>query len=141
MPHSNLIISTATFLTLVSDIALVLFGIGLVLRVPAILATRRFLAAHVLGLSLLVTAGALCGSLLFSNVLGFDPCVLCWIQRIFIYPQVLLVAMAMYFKEHTITKYLLGLSHEVQAISTSAMVGTASGLCQISQHREGGNTK
>jgi disulfide bond formation protein DsbB len=39
-----------------------------------------------LGLAVLATSG----SLYFSNILGYTPCHLCWFQRIFMYPLVLL---------------------------------------------------
>ena len=34
--------------------------------------------------------GSVLTSLFYSNVVGFPPCELCWIQRLFIYPQVLM---------------------------------------------------
>src|SRR6476659_3752234 len=35
---------------------------------------------------------ATCGSLFFSEVLGWRPCVLCWYQRILMYPLAILLA-------------------------------------------------
>lgn len=37
---------------------------------------------------------ALLGSLFYSEVMGFVPCELCWIQRIFMYPLVLIYGVA-----------------------------------------------
>lgn len=110
MIYSSLIVPVTTTLTLVGDIVLVLFVLGLVLRVPFIISLRRFVGRHATLLSLLVALAALAGSLLYSEVLAFDPCILCWIQRIFIYPQIILAGLALYWKDHGITKYLLGLS-------------------------------
>lgn len=45
-------------------------------------------------LGLMVSALAVAGSLFFSNIVGFTPCELCWWQRIFIYPQVVIFALA-----------------------------------------------
>lgn len=42
---------------------------------------------------------AMAGSLYFSAVVGFAPCVLCWYQRIMMYPLVLLLAMALLLRE------------------------------------------
>jgi len=39
-----------------------------------------------LRLSFLISLSAIFGSLYFSEVLGYPPCVLCWYQRICIYP-------------------------------------------------------
>jgi disulfide bond formation protein DsbB len=38
----------------------------------------------------LTALGSVLTSLFYSNVVGFPPCELCWIQRLFIYPQVLM---------------------------------------------------
>lgn len=37
---------------------------------------------------------ALLGSLFFSEVMGYTPCQLCWIQRIFMYPLVIIYGVA-----------------------------------------------
>ncbi len=42
---------------------------------------------------------AMAGSLYFSSVIGFAPCVLCWYQRIMMYPLVLLLAVALWLRE------------------------------------------
>lgn len=58
-------------------------------------------------------AFALGGALLtlyYSDVLGFEPCPLCWWQRIFLYPQVLLFALAAWRKEMNIAVYSIALS-------------------------------
>lgn len=34
------------------------------------------------------------GSLTYSDIIGYEPCKLCWFQRIFMYPQVLLLGFA-----------------------------------------------
>lgn len=41
-------------------------------------------------------------SLFYSNVVGFPPCELCWINRIFIYPQVILFGMELYKRDRAI---------------------------------------
>ncbi len=62
--------------------------------------------------ALLFTAStiALIGSLSYSEIIGFPPCELCWIQRIFMYPQALLSFIAFIKKDKGIIPYLLGLS-------------------------------
>ena len=37
---------------------------------------------------------ATCGSLYFSEIRGYLPCELCWIQRIFMYPLVIIIGIA-----------------------------------------------
>ena len=43
----------------------------------------------------LIAMAALFGSLFFSEVMGLKPCVLCWWQRIFVYPLAVLFLVAM----------------------------------------------
>jgi disulfide bond formation protein DsbB len=58
------------------------------------------------GVSLIATAG----SLFFSEVLKYIPCDLCWYQRIFMYPLVILLGVASAKKDYTISLYGLILS-------------------------------
>ncbi|MEK7180204.1 MAG: disulfide bond formation protein B [Patescibacteria group bacterium] len=69
-----------------------------------------FLGHYALHAGTLISFGALAGSLLFSNAIGFVPCELCWVQRIFIYPQALLFAIALYKKDEAVVDYSLALS-------------------------------
>jgi disulfide bond formation protein DsbB len=43
---------------------------------------------------LLVLSGTLL-SLFYSNIIGYEPCELCWYQRIFLYPQLILFSLAL----------------------------------------------
>ncbi len=53
---------------------------------------------------------AIIGSLIFSDYYGIEPCKLCWIQRIFIYPQALIMSIAAYTKDTRAWTYSLWLS-------------------------------
>ncbi|KPC98964.1 Disulfide bond formation protein C [Geobacillus sp. BCO2] len=50
------------------------------------------------------------GSLYFSEVLGFIPCDLCWFQRIFMYPQVIILGIAIVRKDAAAARYSFTLS-------------------------------
>jgi disulfide bond formation protein DsbB len=50
---------------------------------------------------------AISGSLYFSNVALFVPCDLCWWQRIMMYPQVILLGIALWRKDYGIAYYSL----------------------------------
>lgn len=50
---------------------------------------------------------AMAGSLYFSEVLLFVPCVLCWYQRITLYPLVAILLVGMYFKDSKVYRYVL----------------------------------
>ncbi len=50
---------------------------------------------------------AMLGSLYFSEVLKYPPCVLCWWQRIAIYPMVLLLAVGIIRKDRAVFFYTM----------------------------------
>jgi len=45
------------------------------------------------------------GSLYYSEVAKFAPCVLCWYQRIFVYANVFILGLAVYQKEKAVIPY------------------------------------
>nr|WP_283942849.1 disulfide oxidoreductase [Paenibacillus konkukensis] len=57
-----------------------------------------------------VSLVAVAGSLFLSEVLGFEPCKLCWFQRIFMYPLVIVLGMACYKNDRRLISYVLPLS-------------------------------
>ena len=58
---------------------------------------------------LVVTVSAM-GSLFFSYVMGFAPCVLCWYQRIFLFPLVIILAVGLFPFDKYVVKYALPLA-------------------------------
>ena len=56
----------------------------------------RKTAEHAFLIGFLISFFSLVASLFYSNIIGFAPCELCWWQRIFLYPQVVLFAVALY---------------------------------------------
>lgn len=50
------------------------------------------------------------GSLFFSHVVGFAPCILCWYQRIFLFPLVILLAVGLFPLDKNIVKYAFPLA-------------------------------
>lgn len=57
---------------------------------------------------LIVTAATL-GSLFFSEIMNFPPCALCWYQRIFIYPLVIMIPMGLFPFDRSVIRYSLPL--------------------------------
>jgi len=49
-------------------------------------------------------------SLVYSQFVGYPPCELCWIQRIFLYPQVIILGLAIWKKTKDAKVYCLTLS-------------------------------
>ncbi|MDP1529135.1 MAG: disulfide bond formation protein B [Rhodoferax sp.] len=58
----------------------------------------------------LVAASATLGALFMSEVMGFAPCVLCWWQRIFMFPLVLILALGLFPFDRTVLRYALPLA-------------------------------
>lgn len=51
----------------------------------------KYIGENAVAASLLVATMATVSSLFLSEVAGFPPCKLCWFQRIFMYPQVIVL--------------------------------------------------
>ena len=63
-----------------------------------------------LWLAFLLTLGATALTLYYSEVLGFAPCGWCWVQRVFLWPQVLLFAIALYKQERAVVDFSIAFS-------------------------------
>lgn len=53
-----------------------------------------------------VSLAAALGSLFFSEVMGFPPCVLCWYQRISMYSVVVVSTVALLVRDRAVARYL-----------------------------------
>lgn len=53
---------------------------------------------YAVALAFLVALAAIAGSLFYSEIVGFEPCVLCWWQRIFLYPLAIIFGVAIWKK-------------------------------------------
>lgn len=69
-----------------------------------------FIKNNLLNFALLQAILATAGSLIFSEILKFPPCVLCWYQRIFMYPLVLILAVGILKKDKNTSYFVLPLS-------------------------------
>lgn len=49
-------------------------------------------------------------TLIYSEVFGFVPCGLCWLQRVFLYPQVFILAVALWYRDKTAARYGIALA-------------------------------
>lgn len=58
-------------------------------------------------LSFLIASVATLGSLFFSEVMDFVPCNMCWYQRIFMYPLVLIFLMGILYPDDKVFKYAM----------------------------------
>ena len=59
---------------------------------------------------LIIAAASIIGSLGFSEGYAFSPCKLCWVQRIFHYPQLFIFAIGLYYNDLRSWTYSIWLS-------------------------------
>lgn len=71
---------------------------------------KQLLSSYGLYLAWIVSLIGLLGSLYFSEIAGYAPCTLCWVQRIFMYPLALLLGIAQYLNDKSIIKYVMPLT-------------------------------
>jgi disulfide bond formation protein DsbB len=69
------------------------------------------------GLALVVALTATAGSLYFSESVGYIPCVLCWFQRIAMYPLVPVLLVASIRRERTVAPYVIASAAAGLAVS------------------------
>ena len=103
---------------LLAAIGTVLLNIGVFKLLVAMLWPEswfgRMARTYMLRLGLWAAFGfALAGTIItlyYSEYLGATPCGLCWLQRIFLYPQVVLFAIAAWRKDTSVAVYSIALS-------------------------------
>lgn len=71
---------------------------------------KRFLGKYALYIAFVQAWAAVLGSLYFSEVAGLRPCLLCWYQRILMYPLALLFAVAIWRNDKKVYFYALPFS-------------------------------
>ena len=101
-------INTVLALLTVLGGALFLIGTGAIIFRRDLF--RRFPARFALPAAFIVALIATAGSLFYSEIAGYTPCELCWFQRILMYPQVILLGVALAVKDQKIMRYILWLS-------------------------------
>jgi disulfide bond formation protein DsbB len=100
-PFVQNITNIGSFLTVVIDIFAVILFFILITPLRRSGWTGRFAAwfgDNAILLGFLVAFLATAGSLFYENIAGFAPCLLCWWQRIFLYPQALLLFIALIWR-------------------------------------------
>ena len=64
---------------------------------------------HLLGLCFLISLFSVFFSLIYSEIIHFLPCYLCWWQRVFLIPTFFLFGMALWYKDRKVVRYALSL--------------------------------
>ena len=69
----------------------------------------NFIDKHYLNLAFIVAFMSASFSLVYSEIIGYVPCYLCWYQRVFLFPLVFIFGSAIWNKDRKIVKYVLPL--------------------------------
>jgi len=112
---TQITINILAHITLFSNIALVLLVMVFVISRFGILVKAsqnvgKFLRSYSLGFAFIISLTATLGSLYFSEVAGFEPCKLCWFQRIFMYPLPIIIGKFLWNKNKNAFDYIKPLS-------------------------------
>ena len=70
----------------------------------------KFIKENLAQLALLQAVVAMSGSLFFSEIMKLPPCLLCWYQRICMYPLVAILAIGIWKKDKSLPFFVLPLS-------------------------------
>ncbi len=89
--------------------SVILLVLGLIDKSGVISEVKMFISRYALPLAFITALAAVSGSLYLSEILHWIPCELCWFQRIFMYPQVIIIGLALIYKDKTVWRYILPL--------------------------------
>jgi len=108
--NAALITQILAFATVVADVALLGVFVGMLFGKYPQDYLPASLVRPVLLWGTLIALFSVVASLYYSEIVGFEPCTLCWWQRIFIYPQVILFFVAWRRVSYGVWRYTLPLS-------------------------------
>jgi len=109
---SSLLTTTLSVFTIIGQVGLVAGLIALFVKGPNGEPNLLIKLIHRFGLwiILLISLSGTLLSLYYSNIVGLEPCLLCWWQRVFLYPQVIIAIIAIWRKDHGVFIYTFWLS-------------------------------
>lgn len=111
---ADIVTTFLSFLTLLGNILFVILLLAYNLPFAFLADIKHFanklIRQYGLSFILLVSVSSLLGSLFYSEVALYQPCVLCWYQRIFMYPLAILVLVSMRRKTKDVVHYILPLA-------------------------------
>ena len=102
---------------LLSHAVLVVLFLALLSRHSWGAGLQVFLGKYTTVLACLVSLIAVVGSLFYSEIVGFEPCVLCWWQRIFLYPLLIIFGVAVWKKPTSAFLYAVPLALAAALVS------------------------
>lgn len=92
-------------LTILAHLALGGVLAGYLFSPPFRVQAKMFGARWGMRVAFITASGAVAASLIYSEVAGYAPCVLCWWQRVFLYPLVPLFGLALLRTDRGAVRY------------------------------------
>lgn len=108
-----------TFFALLTIVAFAVVLVVAVARVSVVVrpgtratfeAASAATAPSAIAMAAIVATLATIGSLYFSEVAGYEPCRLCWFQRIAMYPLTVILWLAVAWRDRTVIPYVVALA-------------------------------
>jgi len=99
-----------TSATLLGNFTLVVFVVLLILRCPCIARVREYLGRTAMLWAFIIATTATLGSLAFSIIAGYQACILCWIQRLFMFPEPLLLGYGLWARRIVMLRVAFGVA-------------------------------
>lgn len=99
-----------SIMTIIGQAIIVSFFISLLVYKKGANVVQGIIGRYAVFFAFIIALIAISGSLFFSEIAGFEPCKLCWFQRILMYPLVILFAVALWKKDGNIFRYAIPLS-------------------------------
>jgi len=110
------IATTLSIMTVATDVLIVMYFVSYLLGhfIKSIRDVRNRALHSIVPIAriwaFIIATVAMGGSLFYSDVAKYTPCLLCWWQRIFMYPQTLLILMGIIKNDKNVADYAMGLS-------------------------------
>ena len=65
----------------------------------------KFLQKNYIWIGFLISLGSVVVSMIYSVIIGYAPCLLCWWARIFMFPQLIIFTVALFRKDNSVFWY------------------------------------
>jgi disulfide bond formation protein DsbB len=107
---SNIVATVLPYKVLASHVLLIILLLAFVFRRTWGREVFSFISKHAILLAFLVSSVAVLGSLFYSEIMGFEPCILCWWQRVLLYPLPIIFGTALWKKDRSPFLYAVPLA-------------------------------
>ena len=111
---TELISEGIVYSTAILDILIILFIVLIITKRELLNKYSRYF----ISVAFFTVLASIFGSLFYSEILKYPPCTLCWYQRIFMYPQIIILGIGIILKDKRSVIYSFVLSFFGLIIST-----------------------